>query len=82
MTILESLALGKNKENKKVNSKSSYNSKEGKITDKYLIVCPACNVVWEKVHWRNKILIEYYHEIPRYGKKNEVCPECSEKAVL
>ena len=81
MTILESVALGKDRENNKVISKSSYNTKEGKITDKYLTVCPSCNVVWEKVHWRNKILFEYYHEIPRYGKRKEICPECSEKAI-
>jgi hypothetical protein len=35
----------------------------------------------KKFIWRNKILIEYYHEIPRYGKRKEICPECSEKAI-
>ena len=44
-----------------------------------LKVCPKCNAVWEGVHWRSEYLIEYYHEIPRYGKKKKSCPKCADK---
>ena len=81
MTILESVALGIDKKNSKTINKSSYNSKDGRIADKYLTVCPSCSVVWEKVLWRNRIFIEYYHEIPRYGKRSVICPECADKTV-
>ena len=78
MTILESVALGKDRNNRRVENNSP-SKKDGRIADKGLKVCPECNVVWEGVHWRSEYLIEYYHEIPRYGKKKKLCPKCTDK---
>ena len=78
MTILESVALGKDRSNRKMERKVP-SKNDGRIADKGLKICPECNAVWEGVHWRSEYLIEYYHEIPRYGKKEKSCPKCVDK---
>ena len=46
--------------------------------DEKLKLCPECRIVWEHVcsTGHRPAKAEYYPILPRYGKPEEVCPNC------
>jgi hypothetical protein len=79
MTIIQAIAAGlenfeKRKEPKK---RSNRYCLDGKVADRDLIVCNLCKIVWQKHVFNGKVTIKYYDEVPRYGKKKNICPSCS-----
>ena len=47
-----------------------------KITDNWIKFCPECNKLWEKQIQAPGYIYHSIRHIPKYGKKEEVCPNC------
>ena len=79
MTILQAVAAGlENTEKRKEPKKQSTRYfLDGKVADRELKTCNLCNIVWQKHVFNGKVSINYYDEVPRYGKKKHICPSCS-----
>ena len=50
---------------------------DGRVADRDLKVCNDCRIVWQRHVFNGKVSIKYYEEVPRYGKVNELCPDCT-----
>ena len=80
MTILEAVSLGlENKEKRKEPKKNSNRYfMDGRVADRELKVCTNCKVVWQRNTFNGQVIVKYYEEVPRYGKKHIICPRCED----
>ena len=78
MTILQAVAAGLENTEKRKEPKtgSTRYFMDGKVADRDLKVCTDCRIVWQRHVFNGKVTIKYYEEVPRYGKVNELCPDC------
>tara|TARA_X000001036_G_C20589260_1_gene770064 strand:+ start:458 stop:697 length:240 start_codon:yes stop_codon:yes gene_type:complete len=79
MTILQAVAAGLENTEKRKEPKKRANRyfMDGRVADRDLKVCPDCRIVWQRHVFNGKVSIKYYEEVPRYGKVNEICPDCT-----
>ena len=81
-SILAEVMLGKiyfsNVGSRKVRKDKVYQAS----ADRLVRVCPICKLAWEGIKMssmsKNKNIL-YYKNMPKYGKKTQICTRCSEE---
>ena len=82
LSILAEVMLGKiyfsNVGSRKVRKDKVYQAS----ADRLVRVCPICKLAWEGIKMssmsKNKNIL-YYKNMPKYGKKTQICTRCSEE---
>ena len=60
---------------------SEQSTLDGRTTDKAIRLCPVCNLCYDTKYYKDFAdmgKITYYKDFPKFGKKRETCPKCSE----